>query len=58
MIGHGIWVWKRGAIEAHLGISKTAAVQMALIQGFQDVTYIADRRDYPSVAAAIVWFRA
>lgn len=58
LIGHGIWVWKRGAIEAHLGISKAAAAQMTFIQGLRDPAYIADRPDYPSVAAAMAWLRA
>lgn len=58
LIDHGIWVWKRGAIEAHLGITKTAAAQMAFIDGLQDDAYIAARPDYPSVAAAMAWLRA
>lgn len=57
LIGHGIWVWKRGAIEAHLGISKTAAAQMAFIENIEDEAYIAERPDYAAVAAAMAWLR-
>lgn len=57
LIGHNISVWKRGAIEAHLGISKTAAAQMAFIEGLKNADYIADRPDYASVADALAWLR-
>jgi putative ATP-dependent endonuclease of OLD family len=29
--GHGIWVWEKGAIEAHLGIQKNDPARMAFI---------------------------
>ncbi|MGF6644003.1 ATP-dependent nuclease [Paraburkholderia sp. GAS82] len=32
---HGIWVWERGAIEAHLGIQKSDAARMAFIGALQ-----------------------
>lgn len=54
----GIWVWKRGAIEAHLGIQKSTAAQMAFIEGLQYDDYIAARPDYQSVADAMAWLRA
>lgn len=31
LLGHDIWLWPCGAIEAHLGIEKTAAAQMQFV---------------------------
>ncbi|UVS89127.1 ATP-dependent nuclease [Burkholderia glumae] len=33
---HGIWVWAKGAIEAHLGIQKNDSARMAFIGTLQD----------------------
>ena len=58
LIEHGIWTWKRGAIESHLGIQKSTAAQMAFIAGLEDDAFISARPDYESVAAAMAWLRA
>lgn len=57
LIEHGIWIWKRGAIEAHLGIQKSTAAQMAFITGLADGAFMAARPDYESVTAAMAWLR-
>jgi putative ATP-dependent endonuclease of OLD family len=57
LIEHGIWVWTRGAIEAHLGIQKSTAAQMAFIAGIGNDAFIAALPDYDSVAAAMSWLR-
>lgn len=58
LIEHGIWIWKRGAIEAHLGIQKSTAAQMAFIAGLKNDAFVAARPDYDSVVAALAWLRA
>lgn len=57
LIEHGVWIWTRGAIEAHLGIQKSTAAQMAFIAGLDNGAFIAARPDYDSVAAALSWLR-
>ncbi|WP_164736562.1 hypothetical protein [Pararhodobacter zhoushanensis] len=53
--GHGIWLWTLGATEAHLGITKTAAPQMAFIEVLQDEAYTAARPDSAAAVAAMAW---
>ena len=54
----GIWVWTKGAIEAHLGIAKTSAAHRAFMAGLADDAYRAAIPDYQSVKDAMVWLRA
>uniref|UniRef100_UPI003ADBCC53 ATP-dependent nuclease n=1 Tax=Paracoccus sp. T5 TaxID=3402161 RepID=UPI003ADBCC53 len=58
LIEHGIWVWKRGTIESHLGIQKSTAAKMAFIAGLENDAFIAARPDYATVTAAMAWLRA
>ncbi|NYT35809.1 ATP-dependent endonuclease [Allopusillimonas soli] len=51
----GVWIWTKGAIEAHLGIAKTNAAHMAFIAGLADDTYKAAIPDYQSVSNAMAW---
>lgn len=57
MLEHGIWFWKRGAIEAHLGISKSGSAQMHLVDSLAERDFIERLPDYASVASAIRWLR-
>lgn len=46
---HGIWVWERGAIEAHLGIQKTDTARMTFIGTMQangNVSHAAHEQDF------------
>lgn len=54
----GVWVWTRGAIEAHLGIAKTSAAHIAFMAGLADGTNRAAIPDYQSVIDAMAWLRA
>lgn len=54
----GIWLWTKGAIEAHLGIPKTSSAQRAFIGNLSDATYRARIPDFQSVRDAIAWLRA
>ncbi|MNF28513.1 hypothetical protein D3C84_91930 [compost metagenome] len=53
----GVWIWTKGAIEAHLGIAKTSAAHIAFIAGLADDAYRAAIPDYPSVSDAMAWLR-
>ncbi|MBS4010736.1 MAG: AAA family ATPase [Roseovarius sp.] len=54
----GLWLWTRGAIEAHLGIAKTSAAQIAFMTNFANDGYRAAIPDYQSVRDAMAWLRA
>ncbi|MEN8933962.1 MAG: AAA family ATPase [Planktotalea arctica] len=54
----GVWLWTRGAIEAHLGIAKTSAAQRAFMTNFANDGYRAAIPDYHSVRDAMAWLRA
>ncbi|WP_126283696.1 ATP-dependent nuclease [Burkholderia stagnalis] len=54
----GVWIWTKGAIEAHLGIAKTSAAQRAFMAGLADHVYKATIPDYQSVCDAMAWLRA
>lgn len=53
----GIWLWTRGAIEAHLGIDKTSASHMTFMSSISSDEYIASLPDYSSVINAMNWLR-
>ncbi|MBL9050537.1 MAG: AAA family ATPase [Tabrizicola sp.] len=53
----GIWVWTKGAIEAHLGIAKTNPARAAFLEQLHDEGYRAGLPDYQSVVAAVTWLR-
>ncbi|QQC65326.1 ATP-dependent nuclease [Paraburkholderia ginsengisoli] len=54
----GVWIWTKGAIEAHLGIAKTSTAQRAFLAGLEDEVYRAAIPDYQSVCDAMAWLRA
>lgn len=58
MLEHGIWFWKRGAIEAHLGIPKSGSAQMQLVNSLAEHGFTERLPDYASVASAMQWLRA
>ncbi len=53
----GIWVWKKGAIEAYLGIAKTSAAQRAFVVGLSNQGYRDAIPDYQYVQSAMEWLR-
>lgn len=54
----GVWMWTKGALEAHLGIAKTSAAQRAFMSSLADDDYTAALPDYQSVKEAMAWLRA
>lgn len=54
---HGIWLWKKGAIEAYLNIAKTDAARMTFIDRINDEAYRAALPDYPGISEAMAWLR-
>lgn len=54
----GVWIWTKGAIEAHLGIAKTSAAQREFLADLTDEEYRAAIPDYQSVKDAMAWLRA
>ena len=54
----GVWIWTKGAIEAHLGLAKTSAAHRAFMDGLSDQAYRAAIPDYQSVSDAMTWLRA
>lgn len=53
----GVWIWTKGAIEAHLGIAKTGAAQRAFMAGLADPGYRVAIPDYQTVCDAMAWLR-
>jgi len=53
--GHDIWVWNRGAIEAHLGIRKNDTDRMAFIQTAKVNGNINHATDGVSITSLINW---
>jgi putative ATP-dependent endonuclease of the OLD family len=54
----GVWMWTKGAIEAHLGLAKTVPAQMAFLEGLPSAEYKLGIPDYETVTNAIAWLRA
>lgn len=54
----GVWIWTRGAIEAHLGIAKSSAAHIAFMAGLANDAYRTAIPDYQSVSDAMAWVRA
>ncbi|HEI9870275.1 TPA: AAA family ATPase [Morganella morganii] len=53
----GIWLWTKGAIEAHLGIAKTNAAHITFMTSLSNEEYKAGLPDYQSVSRAMDWLR-
>jgi len=54
----GVWLWKKGAIEAHLGIAKTSVAHRSFMNNLTNDGYKAAIPDYQSVRDAMAWLRA
>jgi putative ATP-dependent endonuclease of OLD family len=52
-----VWLWTKGAIEAHLGIAKTSTAHIAFMARIADKEYIAGLPDYQAVSDAMHWLR-
>lgn len=58
MLGHRIWVWKKGAIEAHLGLpSKSTAAHLAFLNDFSTPAFRVGLPDYAGLRAMFDWVR-
>ena len=53
----GIWVWKRGAIEAHLSIPKTRAARLTCLNAIETPEYLPALDDYGLISELVAWLR-
>jgi len=58
MQARGIWLWKKGAIEAYLNIAKTDVARLTCINRLAEQAYRDALPDYHAVTDAMVWLRA
>lgn len=58
MFAHNIWLWKKGAIEAYLGIAKTDAARLAFVNSLPEQAYRDALPDYQTIGLAMEWLRA
>ena len=55
----GVWVWRKGTIEAHLGLTgKTAAAHLAFLNEFPGEQFRQGLPGYDDVQAMMAWLRA
>ena len=54
----GIWIWTKGAIEAHLGIAKTNVDRKHLVENISNDEFRNAMPDYQSVKRAMEWLRS
>ncbi len=54
---HNIWLWKKGAIEAYLGIAKSDAARMTFLNRLPEQDYREALPDYAAIAEAMAWLR-
>lgn len=55
---HGIWVWKKGTIESHLGLTaKTPAAHLAFLGSFGDEQFRQGLPGYDDVQGMLAWLR-
>lgn len=52
-----IWVWKKGAIEAYLGVPKSHAAHMKFIERISDPVYRDALPDFAEVERAMEWLK-
>lgn len=58
LLQQGIWLWKNGAIEAHLGLaSKKPAAHMAFLRDLPSDQFRNGLPDYPGAQAMLTWLR-
>lgn len=56
LLGHGVWCWAKGAIEAHLGLeSKSTAEHCAFLDKFKCEGYCAALAHYGAVKDMVQW---
>lgn len=58
MQARGIWLWKKGAVEAYLNIAKTDAARLTFINRLPEQAYRDSLPDYLAVTDAMAWLRA
>ena len=58
MFAHNIWLWKKGAIEAYLGIAKTDAARLAFVNSLPEQANRDALPDYATIGIAMEWLRA
>lgn len=58
LLTQGVWIWKRGTIETHLGLSgKTHKCHMDFLGKFKSEQYQKNLPDYEGVKAMLKWVR-
>jgi putative ATP-dependent endonuclease of OLD family len=58
LLTQGVWIWKRGTIETHLGLSgKTPSCRMRFLGEFRSEQYQKSLPDYEGVKAMLNWVR-
>lgn len=58
MLGQRIWVWKRGAIEAHLGLAaKSSSAHIEFLTKVANTSFRTSLPDYAAVQAMFAWAR-
>jgi putative ATP-dependent endonuclease of the OLD family len=58
MLAHRIWVWRRGAIEDHLGLAaKTAGAHLAFLNGCKTEAFRTAMPDHQGLRAMFAWAR-
>ena len=58
-LAHGIWVWKKGTIETHLGLTaKTPAAHLAFLNDYSNEQFRERLPAYGDVQAMMAWLRA
>lgn len=55
LLGHDIWVWNRGAIEAHIGIQKNDTDRIAFLQTAKNSRNINHATDIVGITSLINW---
>lgn len=58
MMEHNIWLWKKGAIEAYLGIAKSDAARIEFVNRLPEQEYVDSLPGYAELAEALGWLRA
>jgi putative ATP-dependent endonuclease of the OLD family len=58
LLQKGIWCWKKGSIESHLGLAaKSPAAHMNFLNKMPDAVYRAGLPDFVSFQAMMIWLR-
>lgn len=58
LLKQGIWIWNRGAIEAHLGLpNKKTSTQMDFVNKLKNPSFLSSVPDYKTVRDALDWIK-